>query len=645
VKSLRILGRPTFWLVLAADVCLLACSYVFAHAIRFEFQIPLDYQRIIWVTIVPVILTKLVFFWWFSLYRGMWRFTSVGDLLNVLRASAAGSAAIMVTLLLSHRFQGFSRSAYILDGLFTVLLIGGSRLAVRLYFTASHSGLLQHRRPDAKRLLIVGAGGGGEKVVRELHDNPHLQYDAVGFVDDDPGKQGMMIHGRPVLGTLDDLAAVVEKTEAKEVLIAIPSATSDEMRRAVALCRAAGVRFRTLPAISEFINGKLAVSSIREVDYMDLLGREPVHLELGRIGEYLTNARVLITGAGGSIGSELVRQVIKFSPGSLVLLDRTENSLFEIDNEVRRDFPYLNYTPVLADIQNEAQLEAVFGAHRPEVVFHAAAYKHVPMMELHPWEAVKNNIVGTQNVLRVAGSCGTRRFVLVSTDKAVRPSNVMGASKRVTELLVRAYDGPGLRCITVRFGNVIGSSGSVIPLFKKQIERGGPVTVTHPEVSRYFMSIPEAAQLILQAGAMGEGGEIFVLDMGRPVKIQDVARDLIKLMGLEPEVDIQLQYIGLRPGEKLHEELVMDSESSQPTGHRKISRLREDLPGMTPELLAAHIEELLALSRDHDAEAIRGKIKELVPEYTYQAAAEPGAARQRGRGNVVAMRRSHLGKA
>jgi FlaA1/EpsC-like NDP-sugar epimerase len=438
----------------------------------------------------------------------------------------------------------------------------------------------------------------------------------VGFVDDDEKKIGKQIHGIPVLGTTAQLKTIVERMKAEEALIAIPSASGSAMRSIVSLCDQSGVPFKTVPGMGELIDGKVSVKAIRDVAYRDLLGREVIRLDEDRIEAYLENSKVLVTGAGGSIGAELCRQICRFRPRSLILFERAESPLYEVDLELKSDFPSVNVVSVLGDIRDRRQLEHAFSQHQPQVVFHAAAYKHVPMMEMQPWKAVRNNILGTRNVIDIAKQHDVDRFVFVSTDKAVRPVNVMGATKRVAELLVEGQNGAGSKrpkFMIVRFGNVVGSVGSVVPLFKKQIERGGPVTVTHPDMTRFFMTIPEACQLILQAGAMGEGGEIFILDMGTPVKIVDMARDLIRLSGFEPDVDIPVEYIGLRPGEKLHEELITEGEGIVPTSHEKIMVLRgegRDLLGLN-----GSIDKLVGLAYEQDVTAIITKLQEIVPEY------------------------------
>jgi FlaA1/EpsC-like NDP-sugar epimerase len=622
--------------VIAADLVLILTSFYSAHLARFDFSLPEPY-RTGFVQLLPwVVLMKLFFFYLFDLYRGMWRYTGITDLLNIIKATTASTAIILVFVLFTTRFTGFSRSVFVIDWCFTVLLIAGLRLAIRVFFIHSGYGLRPkealwkalktfvpqwgHRMPEGrgprKRLLIIGAGNSGEKILREIQDNPHLRYEVMGFLDDNPRKIGMKIHGVPVLGAIDHLAVIAAKFSLDELLIAIPSANASQMRRIVSRCKESGTPFKTIPSMGELINGQLSIRAVREVAYRDLLGREPVKLDPKRIGDCLTGQCVMVTGAGGSIGSELCRQICRFSPSCLLLFERAESPLYDIEMELRDGFKAIELVPVLGDVRDKAHLARLFEQYRIDTIFHAAAYKHVPMLEQHPWKAVENNIQGTLHLLAMANRFAVRRFVLVSTDKAVRPANVMGASKRITEMLVESQNAcfaTKTRFMIVRFGNVVGSVGSVVPLFKKQIEKGGPVTVTHPEATRYFMTIPEACQLILQAGSMGSGGEIFILDMGTPVKIDDMARDLIKLSGFTPGTDIAIHYTGLRPGEKLYEELITEGEGIVPSGHEKIMVLRGKQCNL--EALNGKLDRLFELAAQQDGDAIRRAIADILPEY------------------------------
>jgi len=617
-----------FFLILLADAFLLATAFYFAHLVRFDFAIPHNFQTGFLRLLPVVLITKLVCFYFFDLYRGMWRYTSIDDLLNVIKASTISTLLIISFILLRFRFAGFPRSVFLIDWCFTILFIAGFRLVVRIFFEAVGGGQswldtirsfvrpLKRKIPGSVNLLIIGAGDCGEKILREIRDNARLQYNVVGFLDDKPAKIGMKIHGVPVLSRISDIKAAAKKVRADEGLIAIPSANSSAMRRIVKVCEKSGLNFKTVPGMGELINGKVTVNAIREVAYRDLLGREIITLDEEKIGTHLKDQNVLVTGAGGSIGSELCRQICRFKPEKIILFERAESPLHAIELELKQAYKDVQVVPILGDIQDTNQLNKAFEAKRPHIVFHAAAYKHVPMLEIQPWRAIDNNVFGTKNLIGISTAYGVARFVFVSTDKAVRPANVMGASKRLSEMLVQGQNGCGLsdtKFMIVRFGNVVGSVGSVVPLFKKQIRRGGPVTVTHPDVTRFFMTIPEACQLILQAGSMGQGGEIFVLDMGTPIKIADMAHDLIRLSGFEPDVDIKIEYIGLRPGEKLYEELITEGENIVPTRHEKIMVLKGiecDL-----QLLNGKIDGLARLAEEQDGEKVKIKLREIVPEY------------------------------
>ena len=623
----RLLRKRTL-LILGVDVILVIGAWYLAYLVRFDFDIP-DRQWVTFKKVLPLILiVKTVNFYFFDLYRGMWRYTSVSDLLNIIKAATVSSLIVISGILLGTRFEGFARSVFIIDWCLTVIFVAGYRLGIRLVFdllkedkplrSAARAFFLplHSKRADSVNLLIIGAGDCGEKIYREIRDNARLSYNVVGFLDDDNAKRGKKIHSIPVLGEIEDIQAIVKKFGADEALIAIPSASSQQMRTIVNLCKDSGVEFKTIPGMGELINGKVTVNAIREVDYRDLLGREAVKLDEARIGAYIEGRNVLVTGAGGSIGSELCRQICRFRPKRIVLYERAETPLYELEIELKENFPEVKIMAQLADVRDRNQLEKAFELSKPHAVFHAAAYKHVPMLELQPWKAIKNNIQGARNLIHMSNKFQVERFVFVSTDKAVRPVNVMGATKRVAEMLVQGQNGCDItdtRYMIVRFGNVVGSVGSVVPLFKKQIERGGPVTVTHPEMTRYFMTIPEACQLILQAGSMGEGGEIFILDMGTPIRIDDMARDLIRLSGFEPDVDIKIEHIGLRPGEKLFEELITEGEGIIPTSHEKIMVLKGKECNL--DVLKGEIDQLMRLSREQNAARIKESLQGIVKEY------------------------------
>ncbi|MEN6487443.1 MAG: nucleoside-diphosphate sugar epimerase/dehydratase, partial [Smithella sp.] len=581
--------------------------------------------RVVLVWLVPL---KLVVFFSFGLYRGMWRYTSIRDFWLLAQATVVSSLLVIFVLIYLNRFQGYSRAVFIFDGVLTFLLIGGIRMTIRSYFSTYGNSSRDIDFPikiNFKRVLIIGAGDAGEKILREIIENYQLHYKVIGFIDDNPSKKGKSIHGVPILGNVDSLPVILDQEEVQEILIAIPSATRDEIRRIVDACQSCAVLYKIIPGMGELIDGRVSIKTLRDISYEDLLGRPPVHLDLTGIRNYLDGKIVLITGCGGSIGSELSRQIIKFQPSLVILFDASEENLFKIQMELQNEKYFRHCEAVLGHVQNQRLMDDVFKKYKPQVIFHAAAYKHVPMLEKNPWEAVFNNIVVSRMVMEMSLRHNVEKFVLVSTDKAVRPTNVMGTSKRVTELIMQSLQGNGTKFMAVRFGNVVGSSGSVIPLFRRQIEQGGPVTVTHPEVNRYFMTIPEASQMILQAGAMGEGGEIFVLRMGTPVKIVDMARDLIRLSGKEPDVDVKIIFTGLREGEKLYEELITVGEDILPTSHEKVMVLRSSKHSSdsrylltTREKLNKAIDELVKDAKRHDARKIKKKLNEIVPEYTPQ---------------------------
>jgi len=621
--------NKNFLIIFIVDVLLLAAALYDAFLIRFEFNIPPFYLDLFLRMLPYVIVTKIACLYFFDLYRGMWRYTSISDLLNIIKAATASSLLITLFIAFKMRFIGYPRSVFIIDCFLTILFIAGFRLLVRLFFERlareksnksmpqQFMSLFKRYPKSVKKLLIIGAGDCGEKILREIRDNSSLNLKVIGFLDDNRNKIGRKIHGVPVLGLVSEISSAIKKVRADEALIALPSATGSQMRKIVEHCKESGIPFKTVPGYGELINGRVSVKSIRDVAYPDLLGRPVVKLDAPGISDYIKGYCMLVTGAGGSIGSELCRQICKFGPKKIVLFERAESPLYEIELELKRNFSDICIVPVLGDIQSSIQLENTFKSHNPQTVFHAAAYKHVPMLEIQPWKAVENNILGTERLIKVVQKHGCDRFVFVSTDKAVRPTNVMGASKRVAEMLIQCQgSNPNnqTKFAVVRFGNVVGSVGSVVPLFKKQIEIGGPVTVTHPEVTRYFMTIPEACQLILQAGALcNEQVEIFILDMGKSIKIADLARDLIRLSGFEPDVEIKIEFIGLRPGEKLFEELITEGEGIVPTTHEKIMTLRGEKCSL--KMLNGKIDELGQLAEEQNADKIRSKIKEMVADY------------------------------
>ncbi len=560
-------------LVVAADVLLAVAAYLLANLFRFEGHIPARDAGFILKALPVLVLIRGAAFLGFGVYRGVWAYASISDLLAVIRAVTAGSAgfAVALTFLGVH---GHSRAVLAMDWLLLIFLMGALRLALRVY-RSSAPPLRVPRRP----VLIIGAGDAGEMVIRELQLNGRRRYHPVGFLDDDAGKKGLRIHGVPVLGSVEEVKRISREKDIEEVIIAIPSADRRLMRRIFDCCREAGLEMRTIPDLDSLLAGTARISELRELRLEDLLRREPARLDRSLIRDSLGGRRVLVTGAGGSIGSEICRQVAACEPALLVMLDKGENPLFEIDAELAEGFPRLARAAALADIRHAGEIQEVFGRHHPEVVFHAAACKHVPLMEAHPEEAVSTNVAGTRSLVEVAIASGTRAFVLISTDKAVNPTSVMGASKRAAERYIQSLasdpsHGDTTLC-AVRFGNVLGSNGSVVPTFTRQIRRGGPITITHPDMTRFFMTVQEAVQLVLRAATLAQGGEVFVLDMGEPVRIADMARDVIRLSGLEPERDIEMAVTGLRPGEKLTEELWYDSEEVAPTGQDKLLVVRK----------------------------------------------------------------------
>jgi FlaA1/EpsC-like NDP-sugar epimerase len=605
-------------------------AYFLAYIIRFDAHLSAAVINIIKKTMAPVVICKLMMFYYFNLYRGMWRYTGIVDLMNIVKAVAVSLLIIIAAILMSSGFRGYSRSVFIIDALISLILICGVRVVIRLTLsatcTASYLFGSNGNHNDEKKLIIIGAGNAGEKLVREVYDNPEMKYQIIGFVDDDEKKIGRQIHGVKVLGTIDSLKEIVKKNKIDEILIATPSASGRQMRKIVEICKSTKIQYKTLPGLSEIIDGRVSIKSMRDISYKDLLGRPAVVLENDKISSFLKDRVVLVTGAGGSIGSELCRQICSYSPSLIILFDSSEANLYAIQMELKHVIAYVKYRTVLGRVQDKHLVNDILDKYKPDVIFHAAAYKHVPLVERNPWEAVFSNIIGTNTLAKAAIKHKVKRFVLVSTDKAVRPTNVMGASKRVTEKIVQAQSHQITRFMAVRFGNVIGSSGSVIPLFRQQIERGGPVTVTHPEITRFFMTVEEASQLILQAFTMGEGGEVFILEMGTPVKIAEMARDLIRLSGKEPDKDIEIQFTGLRPGEKLYEELITEGEGIVKTTHNKILVLRNGhlcgAPGTTSEskqsqetCIEQTICDLKQLAEKHDAKGLKLKLQEIVPEY------------------------------
>lgn len=607
------------------DLALIAFSLVGSYVLRLELvQFYLDYLWTAFWSLLVALIIKPVVYRRFGLYRRVWAYASVQELRLIVLAVTAASvifAAVMFLVQAFFPFQYFTRMVFTIDWLLSLISVGSVRFALRVL--AEGGAASQRARGRIRQVLVVGAGDAGALVVRELQKNPQLNLHPMAFLDDDPEKQERQIHDVQVIGTLADLARELEDKPVDEVIIAIPSAPGSVVRRVADVCRAKRVPFRTMPGIYELIGGVVSVSRLRQVDITDLLRRQPVSIDSVRVGLTIGGKRVLVTGAGGSIASELCRQIARWGPSDLILLGHGENSIFEILLELEESFPRLPLHPVIADIRDSDRLRAIFEDHRPEVIFHAAAHKHVPLMERNVEEAITNNLLGTHNVVARAIEGEVERLVMISTDKAVKPSSVMGATKRLAEMVVLdAANRSGRAFSVVRFGNVLGSRGSVVPLFERQIAGGGPVTVTHPDIERYFMTIPEAVHLVLQAAAMGQEGEVFVLNMGEPVRILDLAEDLIRLSGLEPGEDIEIVFTGLRSGEKLSETLWDEDAQYEPTDHPEITRLRgEEI--IRGQALNSTVDELVRLAHEGDAVTIVRILDELIPDATIRSTPPP----------------------
>jgi FlaA1/EpsC-like NDP-sugar epimerase len=602
-------------LQVTADAALVALAFFLAFQLRFlddPHGWPHRYEVLFAQSVGFVVVGKLIVFAAFGLYQKWWRYVSGRDFWLIFRAVAVASAILVVVFAVAKPFaHTLPRSVEVTDFVLTMMLIAGARLAVRLIVERPSRGA----RLPKHEVLVIGAGSGGQMVVRELQLNPNLGATAIGFLDDDPRKRGMRMLGLKVLGSTAQIAKVLDETEPDEVVIAIPSAPGTLRGQVVAACRDREIRVRTLPTVFELLRGGVQLNKqLREVQVEDVLGREPIVVELDRVGAYLHDRRVLVTGAGGSIGSELCRQIARVGPRLLVMLDHAEDNLFQIEREMVEERHFTNVESVLADCKEPHRMLETMQRFKPDAVFHAAAYKHVPLMEANPLEAIRNNAIATRTVAETAAASKVERFVLISTDKAVNPQTVMGASKAMAEWIVEhAGDThPGTRFASVRFGNVLASSGSVVPIFRRQIERGGPVTVTHPEMTRYFMTIPEAVQLVIRAGDIGTGrGEVFVLDMGEPVKIVDLAHNMIRLAGYEPETDIAVEFTKPRPGEKLHEELFGTVEQAQPTAAKRINRAVRRT-GLDAEWLESTLNSLEHLVMAGDEADLAARVVEMI---------------------------------
>jgi FlaA1/EpsC-like NDP-sugar epimerase len=606
-KFPSLLLRYRSWVIGLFQAGLIVGGLIFSWLLRFDFSLP--YRSILLPAIPILVVTRLAVLSYFGLLRGWWRYVGIRDGLDILEAVGAGSLLFWMIMHFALRTSGFPRTIYILEALFTSGLLASVRVLSR--------ALAESVREDissCKRVIVIGAGSAARAILREIN-GPESAYVAVGCLDDDSSKLGIRIENVRVLGTVDQLTEVLSSNPADEVLIAVPSATAAEMRRFVEICNRSKISFRTVPALKDIIAGRVTVSQFREVSLEDLLGREPVEVDLEAVRREIQGRTLLVTGAAGSIGSELCRQILDYRPAHLLCLDQNETGLFMLRLRVleHREGAQLSFR--VADVCDTGRVRDLFAEFRPEIIFHAAAYKHVPMMESNVREAVKNNVMALLGLLDLAEEIGCKDFVLISSDKAVNPTNVMGATKRICELILSSRPANGMRCVSVRFGNVLGSSGSVIPVLKQQLRNHQPLTITHPEMSRFFMLIPEAVALVLQAFTIGSHGDILVLDMGQPVRILDLARNLIRLSG-KCEDDVEIQFTGLREGEKLHEELFYRHEKIQSTSCDKIRRTRGTLKDWSR--LHRQLNELAELITVKGAMAIRAKIRQIVPEYAFQ---------------------------
>ena len=614
LPSLDTLGKRVGWRLLASfkDAIVLALAAYLAFNLRFDGAVPLRFQRVMWLALCLWCVVKALILALGYVTRRHWQYTSLYDAQRLLLLNTAGSVVGGLLLLLTLGAWGVPRSIYILEWMLSGFLLLTGSLVFRAMAISIET---RWAKGTATRTLIYGSGAAGLQLLWELRQNRSLKCDVVGFIDDDPSKVGLKLAGQRVLGTGDNLKELAEKHSIKKVLVAIPSASGQQITRIFDLLVNAELEYKTVPSLGDLIKGRNLDGQIRNIAVEDLLGRKAVRLNQEHIKERIQGKVVMVTGAAGSIGSELCRQIARFNPAALIGFDVAETPLFQIDRELRKTFPDLVFHPEVGSITNVEHLRRAIGSHRPAIIYHSAAYKHVPLMERHVFAAVENNIFGTWNTAITALDFGVEDFVMISSDKAVRPTSVMGATKRVAELLIRGLQQDmKTKFVSVRFGNVLGSNGSVVPIFKEQIAAGGPITVTHPEMRRYFMTIPEASQLVLQAFAIGKGGDVFLLDMGEPVKIVDLARSLILLSGLKPDKDIEIKFTGLRPGEKLFEELNLHDEALAPTSHAKIRRY---LSPVGPDMvrMKAHLHGFARVISEGDVPQLVSHLTDLIPDY------------------------------
>jgi len=621
--------RKRIFMLGTLDALIVTLAVTTAYLLRFDFQIPQQFLRYLPNVIATYVILSFITFNLTKIYRRVWQYASIGELVSLVKAVTASEIIFYILyLLVKMKTQELivPRSIYLLTWVLIILGVGGSRFAWRM-FRDTYLKIQPHHR----RTLIIGAGQAGALIAKELKYSPDSELYPVAFIDDDIAKLELEILGLPIVGGREQIPEVVNQYNIQKIVIAMPSASKAEIAKIIEICKTTKAKIKMLPRVSDLINGRISVKMIREVSVEDLLGRDPVQVDLQGIADYVSNQVVLVTGAGGSIGSELCRQISPFVPQKLLLLGHGENSIYHIELELKKSFPDVTLETIIADMQDRQRISEVFDTYRPMVVFHAAAHKHVPLMERNPAEAVKNNILGTKNVADAAHEYGASHFVMISTDKAVNPTSVMGVTKRVAEMLVQGLARVSqTKFVAVRFGNVLGSRGSVVPLFKRQIQEGGPVTVTHPEMVRYFMTIPEAVQLVIQAGALVKGGEVFILDMGMPVKIADLARDLIRLSGLEPDEDIKVIFTGIRPGEKLFEEILTNEEGLSVTKHNRIFIGKPvEFSGDELQFMVRKLEQV-ATKKDvlHRSEEIKELLWQIVPTYQKVTENQRDVARQ-----------------
>lgn len=604
-----ILKYRRFFIVIA-HLAFIISSYIISFLLRFDFHIDPTYFRIILKTLPLIILIKGILFYYYGLFFGLWRYVSMDDLWQIIKANITASIFFIISQIFVFSNIGFPRSVYIIDFIICTVLIAAVRFFTRLLKERYRNIVLQKQR----KILIIGAGEAGILMLKEFYNNPRMGQ-VVGFIDDDPIKQNATIYGKKVLGERKNIAEVVTRYDVEEIILAIPSAKGETIRDIISYCQIPNIKLKIIPPLQKIINGEMEVKP-REVKPEDLLGRETVEIDKNEVSAYIKNRCILVTGAGGSIGSAICRQIVYFNPSKIILFDHNENDVYFLECEFKTRYPHIRVRTFIGDIKDVGLLKYIFSNSMPQVVFHTAAHKHVSLMEENPAAAIKNNVIATRNLIYAAAHYKVEKFVMISTDKAVNPTSVMGTTKRIGEMILQAKAKKSkTKFMAVRFGNVLGSDGSVVPLFKKQIEEGGPVTVTHPEVKRYFMSVNEAAQLVLQAGAIGNGGEIFILDMGEQIKIIDLAYDLITLSGYKPEKDISIKFIGLRPGEKLFEEMFSAIEKSSSTKHNKIHIVQPN--DFDPPKLRIQIKELERLANSLEEDKILKKIRELVPSYNH----------------------------